>query len=62
MSEPITAIVFGAGGRGMYAYGPYATEYPDELKIVAVAEPNDERRARFAQMHGIPEQNQFKTW
>ncbi len=27
MSEPITAIVFGAGGRGMYAYGPYATEH-----------------------------------
>ncbi len=62
MSEPVTAIVFGAGGRGMYAYGPYALAHPDELKVVAVAEPNDERRARFAQMHAIPEQNQFRTW
>ena len=62
MTDPITAIVLGAGGRGMYAYGPYAIEHPDELKIVAVAEPDEERRARFAQAHGIPEKYQFKTW
>ncbi len=62
MSEPITALLLGAGGRGMYAYGPYALEHPDEIRIVAVAEPDDERRARFARAHQIPVQRQYRTW
>ena len=62
MSEPITTLMLGAGGRGMFAYGPYALEHPDEIRMVAVAEPDDERRARFAQAHGIPAEYQFKTW
>lgn len=62
MTEPITALMIGAGGRGMYAYGPYALEHPDQLRIVAVAEPDDERRARFAQQHSIPAERQYRTW
>jgi predicted dehydrogenase len=62
MSNPITALMIGAGGRGMYAYGPYAQEHPDELRFIAVAEPDEGRRARFAQAHGIPPERQYKTW
>ena len=54
MSEIITAVLFGAGLRGSNAYGPYALEYPDKLKFVAVAEPDPLRRERFAAAHDIP--------
>lgn len=62
MNAPITAVMCGAGGRGFYAYGPYATQHPDELRFVAVAEPSPERRARFAEAHGIPPERRFASW
>lgn len=62
MSEPITAALLGAGLRGAFAYGPYAGLYPDQLKFVAVAEPDDARRALFAGAHDIPPERQFRTW
>ena len=42
--KPITAIVIGAGDRGMRAYAPYALAHPEELQIVGVADPNRLRR------------------
>ena len=62
MSDPITAVLAGAGNRGAHSYGPYALQYPDELNIVAVAEPDPVRRTRFAKAHEIPESRQFTTW
>jgi predicted dehydrogenase len=59
---PITAVMLGAGGRGFFAYSPYAVEHPDELKFVAVAEPNPARRERFARAHNIPAERQFASW
>lgn len=58
----IKAALLGAGSRGMFAYGSYAHRYPHEIEFVAVAEPNDERRVRFAQEHGIPKERQFSSW
>lgn len=37
--KPITAIILGAGQRGANVYGGYALDFPNELKIVGVAEP-----------------------
>ncbi|MCS7061665.1 MAG: Gfo/Idh/MocA family oxidoreductase, partial [Anaerolineae bacterium] len=62
MAHPIEALMVGAGGRGMYAYGPYALAHPDEIRMVAVAEPDDARRTQFAALHGIPPERQFKSW
>ncbi len=62
MPQPLTAILIGAGNRGYDAYGPYAVQHPDEIRFVAVAEPNDARRERFAAAHGIPAGRQFRTW
>lgn len=62
MSKPLEAILIGAGNRGRDAYGPYALQHPDELRFVAVAEPHEERRARFATAHRIPPERQFRTW
>ena len=60
--NPITAVLCGAGLRGAQSYAPYALEHPDELKFVAVAEPNDKRRDRFAKVHKIPPERQFRSW
>jgi predicted dehydrogenase len=62
MSKPITAVLFGAGLRGAQSYAPHALEHPDELKFVAVAEPDPVRRAWFAEAHNIPPERQFATW
>jgi predicted dehydrogenase len=51
----------GAGGRGT-AYAEWALEHPEAAKVVAVAEPRAEIRARFAARHGIAEQNCFESW
>ena len=59
MSKPITAVLFGAGLRGSFAYGPYAMQHPDELEFIAVAEPDPVRRAQFATAHDIPAERQF---
>jgi predicted dehydrogenase len=62
MTQPITAVLLGAGARGHFSYGPYAQQHSEELKFVAVAEPNEVRRARFAAAHDIPPERQFATW
>jgi len=62
MTRPIEAVLVGAGNRGYGAYGSYALAHSDEVRFVAVAEPHDVRRARFAQAHDIPLERQFRTW
>ena len=52
----------GAGNRGHLAYGAYALRHPDEVRFVAVAEPDDGRRRRFAEAHAIPPDRQFRSW
>ena len=60
--KPITAIVLGAGQRGANVYAAYALNFPNELKIVGVAEPRADRRAALAADHGIPESHCFESW
>ena len=40
--EAISAVLIGAGERGMAAYGRYALARPDLFRFVAVAEPDAE--------------------
>ncbi len=60
--NPITAILVGAGQRGIEAFGYYALKHPQKIRFVAVAEPNPQRRALFARQHNIPPENQFESW
>ncbi|MCZ7574099.1 MAG: Gfo/Idh/MocA family oxidoreductase [Ardenticatenaceae bacterium] len=62
MTTRVTAVLSGAGQRGFYNYGPYALQYPEELRFVAVAEPNPARRVRFAAAHNISPECQFASW
>lgn len=58
----IKAALIGAGNRGKDAYGKYALSHPHEIKFVAVAEPNAERRHEFAKQHCIPDNMVFESW
>ena len=61
LAKPVTAITFGAGARGN-VYGDYAIEYPDQLKIVGVADPNSLRTERYARKHSLPASACFGEW
>lgn len=58
----ITAVLIGAGQRGAQVYADYARLHPNEIKIVAVAEPDEERRQLFAKEHNLPEEAVFSHW
>ncbi|NVM53835.1 MAG: Gfo/Idh/MocA family oxidoreductase [Candidatus Helarchaeota archaeon] len=62
MEKPLTAIVLGAGNRGRDAYGAYAAKYKEKIQIIGVAEPVEDRRKRFNEIHEIPEDRSFDTW
>jgi len=62
MSIPIQAILIGAGQRGSNDYGSFALAYPQKMRFVAVAEPDEKRRLNFARQHHIPPENQFSSW
>lgn len=65
MKEPkklITAVLIGAGARGRESYGRWALKNKDKISFIAVAEPNEVRRALFAKEWNIPFDRQYKTW
>lgn len=59
--KKITAVLIGAGARGKI-YTQYALDHPEELEIVAVAEPNPEKRNRIGERCKIPEERRFSHW
>lgn len=61
MSNPITAIVLGASGRGKL-YGDYSLEHPSELKIVGIAEVVETRRNMYGDKYGVEAANRCATW
>ena len=62
MQQPVKAVLIGAGQRGADSYAPYALAHPDEIRFVAVAEPDEARRAAFAAAHNIPPEGRFESW
>ncbi|WP_141502084.1 Gfo/Idh/MocA family protein [Paenibacillus luteus] len=58
----MTAILVGAGARGRFVYGAYAKKYPEEVKIVAVAEPDKERRELAAEEYGLSSDQLYDSW
>jgi predicted dehydrogenase len=61
VSKPVSAVVVGAGGRGM-TYAAFALENPDRLKIVGVAEPKAWNRQNMVERHAIPAAAVFSDW
>lgn len=59
--KPVTAIIVGAGGRGM-TYAQFSQEHPDRLKIVGVAEPREWNRTYMAETYHLPAENVVTDW
>lgn len=57
-SRPITVAIMGAGNRGR-AYAGYAMLFPNAMKVVAVADINENRRKAMAAKHGIAPDKMF---
>jgi predicted dehydrogenase len=57
--KPVEVAVLGAGGRGYHAYGSWILAHPEQIRVVAVAEPDPARRARFAQAHDLPPEHVY---
>ncbi|MDJ0789319.1 MAG: Gfo/Idh/MocA family oxidoreductase [Myxococcota bacterium] len=49
----VDALLIGAGMRGRFVYGRYALDHPERMRIVALAEPDPERRQATAAEHGL---------
>jgi predicted dehydrogenase len=58
---PVTLAVVGAGNRGT-THGDWALANPDRARVVAVSEPREPRRARFAARHGLAAGAVFADW
>ena len=59
--KPITAVVLGAGSRGSI-YASYAKAHPDQLQIIAIAEPRQDRLDALAEEVGVPAEGRFPCW
>ena len=62
MQKQVNLALCGAGMRGQFAYAPYALKNPGEAKFVAVAEPVDALREKFAREHGIAPEHAFRDY
>ena len=62
MKENLEVMIVGAGNRGMYTYGELSKRSDVGLKIVAVVEPDDEKREKMKIEHNIPKEKCFKTY
>ena len=59
--KPVTAVVLGTGSRGSI-YAGYAKEHPEQLQIIAVADPREDRRNMLADKLNLSESARFASW
>lgn len=60
MSQPVTAVIVGAGHRA-FIYADLALRNPDLLKIVGVADPDKIRQKKAAKRYGFSEEFCFNS-
>lgn len=59
--KKLTAIVAGYGSRGS-RYASFALEHPEQLEIVAVADPNPTRQKTAKELHSLDDSMVFDSW
>lgn len=57
----LKAIVLGFGMRGE-VYSKYAIDHPEELEIIAVAEPVAAKRTVAKKLHNLSDENIYEDW
>ncbi|HIA90881.1 MAG TPA: Gfo/Idh/MocA family oxidoreductase [Candidatus Marinimicrobia bacterium] len=58
---PVHTLIIGAGDRGN-THASYSKAFPDEMNIVAVAEPDPVKRAAFAKGYQLKIDRCFQSW
>ena len=61
LNYPIRVAICGMGSRGKDAYAPIAELLPDQMHIVAIAEPDDAKREECARRYHIAPERCFVT-
>ena len=56
-----SAIIIGAGNRGT-TYANYSLSFPNEMKIVGVADPNPEKRENFIELFNLTDLQCYDSW
>lgn len=56
MTSPLNIAVVGCGSRGR-TYATYALENPDRIRVVAIAEPDPDRREAMAREHQLSKES-----
>lgn len=59
--RPVSTVVVGAGSRGNI-YAHYSQIHPEQLKVVAVAEPREDYNGSFKAKYNIADKNAFRSW
>lgn len=59
--KPVSVLIIGAGGRG-WGYATYATNHPEQMKVLGVAEPREFHRNRVVKAHAIEKKFIFRNW
>ena len=57
----ISVLIVGAGMRGQI-YASYASDFPQRMKVVGVAEPIMHRRDMMQKLHKVDESHVFCDW
>ena len=61
MKKAVTFAICGFGSRGCDAYAVYQRRYPEEMKLVAVADPRDSQRKIATDTYHVPAENCFAS-
>ena len=61
MGEKLKAVILGMGSRGKNAYGAEFLTLKDRVEVVAIAEPDEERRRIGGDAHGVPADKRFSS-
>jgi predicted dehydrogenase len=59
--KTVELLIIGAGSRGN-VYGEYAGRYPEQARVVGVAEPRASYRQRMAEQHQIASEQVVEDW
>lgn len=58
--KPLKTVLVGAGHRGL-CYAEYARNHPEQMQIVAVADPNERRRRQVSELYHLPPERNYRT-
>ena len=59
--EPFGVVILGMGYRGR-VYAQWALEHPEDVRVLAIAEPAEAVRERWGRKLGLPEEACFSDW